>query len=231
MSDQTKTELTASLRSFDNAYQGTPPWDIGRPQAEIVRLMEQGAIAGRVLDVGSGTGENALYLAAQGLEVWGVDGAPRAVDKARAKAAEREIDARFLVGNALALQALDTRFDTVIDSGMFHTFSDEERRAFARSLAAVLRPGGRFYLLVWSEHEPGTWGPRRVTQAEIRETFDQGWTVCYVRESVYELNVNAGGSRAWLAAIERQGDFRFGDLRFGDGACSMDEFAHPRGKE
>ena len=225
MSNYTRTALTTSLRSFDRAYEGTPPWDIGRPQAEIMRLMEQGAIVGRVLDLGCGTGENALYLAEQGLEVWGVDGAPRAIEQARTKATERGIKARFVVGNALELErpspSFDVSFDVVIDSGMFHTFTDEEREFFVRSLASVLRPGGRLYLLVWSEHEPGTWGPRRVTQAEIRDTFREGWTVCYIRESVYELNVNGGGSRAWLAAIERQGDFRFAEARYGDRACSL----------
>jgi SAM-dependent methyltransferase len=89
--------LTASLRSFDGAYKDTPPWDIGRPQAEIVRLAQQGAIKGRVLDVGCGTGENALYLAEQGLEVWGVDGAPQAIEQARAKATERGLSVPSVV--------------------------------------------------------------------------------------------------------------------------------------
>ena len=212
MSDRTRIALTESLRSFDRAYTGTPPWDIGRPQAEIVHLYQQGAIRGRVLDVGSGTGENALYLAAQGLEAWGVDGAPRAVDKARAKAEARGLAAQFHLGDALDLAPLGARFDAIIDSGLFGTLSIEERRLYARSLAAALRPGGMAYLLVWSEHEPGEWGPRRVTQAELRETFREGWTVCYIRASIYELNVNGGGSRAWLAAVQQRGEISDGRI-------------------
>ena len=205
MSKLEESVLTHSLRSFGSAYEGMPPWDIGRPQSEIVRLAKQGGIKGRVLDVGCGTGENALYLAERGAEVvWGVDGAALAIEQAQTKATERELDARFLVGNALKLERLGTLFDTVLDSGMFHTFSDEERPRFERSLAAVLRPGGTFYMLCWSEQEPGSWGPRRVTQAEIRDTFGKGWIVRYIRESMYELTINGGGSRAWLAAIERQ---------------------------
>jgi SAM-dependent methyltransferase len=220
VSTDTESAPTASLGSFDNAYADTPPpWDIGRPQGEIVRLAKKGAIKGRVLDVGCGTGENALYLAEQGLEVWGVDGAPQAIEQARAKAQERGLGVRFVVGYALELDRLASRsavgevdepeqrgpqFDTAIDSGMFHSFADEERRAFERSLASVLVPGGTFYLLCWSEHAPGTWGPRRVTQAEIRGAFAEGWTVCSIREAFYEENVANGGYRAWLAIIRRR---------------------------
>ena len=220
MDKDTDSALTASLRSFDGAYEGTPPsWDIGRPQAEIIRLAKEGAIQGRVLDVGCGTGENALYLAEQGLEVWGVDGTPQAIEQARAKATERELGVQFVVGNALELDRLvspsvrggvneleqrELKFDTAIDSGMFHSFSDEERRAYERSLSSVLVPGGTFCLLCWSEHEPGTWGPRRVTQAEIRDTFAEGWTVCSIRESFWEENISGGGCRAWLATLRRQ---------------------------
>ena len=196
----TKTEASA----FDRAYEGTPPWDIGRPQGEVVRLARQGVLKGRVLDVGCGTGENALYLAERGREVWGVDSAARAIEKARVKAESRDLAARFLVRDALELEDLRVQFDAAIDSGMFHSLTDAERPLYARSLSAALRPGATLYLLCWSEHEPGDWGPRRVTQAEIRETFGQGWTVCYIRESTFEVNGLGSGSRAWLAVLQRE---------------------------
>lgn len=72
--------------NFNSAYDGIPPWDIGRPQMEIIQLAENGEISGRVLDAGCGTGENALYLASLGFEVWGIDGAPSAIEKAKEKA-------------------------------------------------------------------------------------------------------------------------------------------------
>jgi 2-polyprenyl-3-methyl-5-hydroxy-6-metoxy-1,4-benzoquinol methylase len=80
---------------FDEAYSGTPPWDIGRPQGEFVRLAESGAIRGDVLDVGCGTGENALYLASLGHVVLGIDAAPHAIEKARKKSEERGIQVTF----------------------------------------------------------------------------------------------------------------------------------------
>ena len=88
---------------FEQMYQGQAPWDIGRPQPAIVKLAEAGKIRGSVLDVGCGTGENVLYLAAQGHESWGLDFVPVVIERAKAKAAERGIDAHFLVGNALEL--------------------------------------------------------------------------------------------------------------------------------
>jgi cyclopropane fatty-acyl-phospholipid synthase-like methyltransferase len=192
---------------FEAMYEGRPPWDVGRPQAEFVRLAESGAIAGSVLDAGCGTGENALYLASRGHEVWGVDFVPAAIERAQAKAAERGLAVHFEVGDALLLPLLGRRFDTVIDCGLFHVFGDEHRRTYAEGVAAVLRPGGRLFLMCFSEHEPGTHGPRRVTQAEIRDAFASGWEVESIGEARFEalptpdLSFSEGGARAWLATL------------------------------
>ena len=161
---------------FEWAYRnGAPPWDIGRAQPVIVRLAEEGLVSGDVIDVGCGTGENALYLASRGMSVLGVDAAPTAIARAREKAQLRGSSATFLVADALALEGLGRRFDTAIDCGLFHTFSDADRIRFARSLHLALRPGARYILLCFSEHQPGGLGPRRVSQAEIRATFATGW--------------------------------------------------------
>jgi ubiquinone/menaquinone biosynthesis C-methylase UbiE len=137
-------------------------------QKEFIRLAEDGEISGRMPDVGCGTGENALYLAHLGFEVWGIDAALSEIKKAKEKAKKRGIKVKFLVGDALKLQLLQNKFDTTIDCGLFHVFSDEERPIFAASLSSVLYPGGKYFMLCFSEHEPGSNGPRRVTQAEIR---------------------------------------------------------------
>jgi cyclopropane fatty-acyl-phospholipid synthase-like methyltransferase len=186
---------------FDSAYAGTPPWDVGRPQPAIVRLAETGQITGSVLDVGCGTGENALYLAERGFDVAGIDGAPTAIEKARAKAKRRGLEVRFDLADALDLEAPARPFDTVIDSGLFHVFSDEDRPRFARSLGRVLRPGGSYVLMCFSEREPGDWGPRRVTQAEIRSVFSDGWRVDSIQPSAFDTN--GGQAQAWLASIAR----------------------------
>lgn len=102
---------------FDGAYAGTPPWDIGRPQPAFLTLAEAGALRGRVLDIGCGTGEPALLAASLGLDATGVDAAPTAIALAQRKAQQRNLVARFLVWDALALPDLALQFDTVLDCG------------------------------------------------------------------------------------------------------------------
>ena len=190
--------------SFDSSYLGTPPWDIGRPQPAIVRLVETGQITGRVLDVGCGTGEHVLFLAQLGYDAAGIDGAPRAIAKARAKAEARGLTAHFDVADALDLPIPQRPFDTVIDSGLFHVFSDEKRPAFRDSLARVIRPGGPYFMMCFSEREPGNWGPRRVTQKEIRSIFQGNWRVSEIQPSAFDIN--GGVTLAWLASITRSDD-------------------------
>lgn len=159
---------------FEERYAGCAPWDIAGPQPAIVGIAESGRIRGRVLDVGCGTGENALYLAQRGHAVLGLDFVPAAIDRARAKAGERQSTAEFQVADALELSKLGQRFDTIIDCGLFHTFSDEERPVFVRGLHEALVPGGRLFILCFSDAEPGDEGPRRVSQSEIHAAFADG---------------------------------------------------------
>ncbi|MFQ5918569.1 MAG: class I SAM-dependent methyltransferase [Thermoplasmata archaeon] len=192
------------MEFFDSAYEGTPPWDIGRAQPEFVRLEQAGRIGTTVLDIGCGTGENALYLAQRGHEAWGVDASPRAIKKAEAKSASREIPVTFLVGDAFNLGRLGRTFETAIDSGLFHTFSDQERVRFLDSLARVLPRGGSYFMLAFCEQEPADWGgPRRVTQEEIRATFREGWTVESIQPAKFESNIHPDGGLAWLSSVTR----------------------------
>jgi SAM-dependent methyltransferase len=159
---------------FERAYRGTPPWDIGRPQQEIVRLQEAGKIFGDVLDVGCGTGENALFLSSRGHDVWGVDSAPAAIEIARKNAEERGLAATFLVKDTFNLHEIGRTFDTVIDSGLFHTLSDPERLRFVRNLSEVLKPGGTYFMLAFSELEPGGTVPVGSPKRRYRLPFLMG---------------------------------------------------------
>ena len=188
---------------FDRAYEGTPLWDIARPQREIVRLEEAGEIRGRVLDLGCGTGENAIYLASQGHPTWAIDFSPRAIEKAGAKGERSSSSVRFEVASALELPALHETFDTLVDCGLFHTFLDPHRPVYAEGVAAALRPGGRFFVLCFSENEPTDWGgPRRISQAELRTTFGKLLRERWTREARFETVGPPIEGRAWLAAFE-----------------------------
>jgi cyclopropane fatty-acyl-phospholipid synthase-like methyltransferase len=189
---------------FDSAYRGTPPWDIGRPQKEFTELVRHGEITGSVLDIGCGSGDNALFFAQEGFEVWGIDSSPLAIRKAEEKGAQRGLTVHFLVLNALELTRLNRTFDTASDSGLFHTLSDEDRPLFAKSLAAVLSPQGTYFMLCFSDREPGGYGPRRITEREIRETFSDGWLIKYIRPATFESNTRAEGPHAWLSSITRK---------------------------
>jgi cyclopropane fatty-acyl-phospholipid synthase-like methyltransferase len=186
---------------FEEMYQGVPPWEIDGPQSEIVHLAEHGEIRSPVLDAGCGTGENSLYLAGIGFEVVGIDIVPTAVEKALSKAKKRSLAATFLVWDALRLEELHRRFNTVIDSGFFHVLPDKKRPVFVKSLASVLDPGGSYLMMCFSEHEPGSWGPRRVTRAEIRESFRQGWLIDYIREAGFDTNLGSRKCKAWFSSI------------------------------
>jgi SAM-dependent methyltransferase len=187
-----------------------PPWDIGRPQPAFVRLADDGLLRGRVLDAGCGTGENALLAADRGADAVGVDVAPHAIERARGKAAERGLAARFEVADALSLADLGLTFDTVIDSGLFHVFDDDDRARYVASLAAVLDDGGRCYLMCFSDRQPGDFGPRRVSQDELRAAFAPagGWRIASIAPDTFEINLlmEQTAAQAWLATIERTGD-------------------------
>jgi len=192
-----------AMRSFDSAYLGVPPWDIGKPQQEVVRLEQEGKLHGSVLDCGCGTGENGLYLADRGYEVWGIDAAPNAIRKAESKAKERGIEATFMEVDALDLGTLGRTFDTVIDCGLFHVFSDPNRERYVSSLASVTKPGAELVVLCFSNLQPGDQGPRRVSKAEIRQAFNRGWHVQDIRAAALETNLEREPVKAWLSEIIR----------------------------
>ena len=191
---------------WDASYrEGPPPWDIGGPQPALVRVSAAGGLTGAVLDAGCGTGENALHVASLGLAVLGVDVAGTAIEIARAKAAERGVAAEFVVCDAFDLGRLGRRFDTVLDSGMFHTCDAAERPAYVASLASVTGPGATLFVLCFRDEGPDA-GPHPVSRADLTAAFGDGtgWRVAAVdRERVMTRFHGEHGAPAWLATIRR----------------------------
>jgi SAM-dependent methyltransferase len=196
--------------TFENLYAGKAPWDIGKPQGPFVAVADR--VASPLLDAGCGTGENALFFAARGHRVTGIDFLEEPLRRARAKAAERGLTVDFLVKDALTLGDWGERFASVIDSGLFHVFPDADRRRYVAGLAHVVDPGGRLFLMCFSDAEPGTEGPRRVSRQELDDAFASGWEVESVQPVRFEINpefkgftFSEGGPKAWFAVVRRTG--------------------------
>lgn len=196
--------------SFETAYAGQPPWDIGRPQPVFLAVEQQ--ITGMILDAGCGTGDLALYLAGKGHAVTGIDFLEEPIRRAQQKAAEQGLSVRFEVRDALTLSAMAERYDTVLDSGLFHVFSDADRQRYVAGLHTVLRPGGRLFLICFSDAEPGTHGPRRVAAQELRDAFADGWALEALEATRFEVRPDfkgqpftPGGPRAWFLTARRLG--------------------------
>lgn len=204
MSDESKRDR------FQTAYEGQPPWDLGRPQRPFIEHAEQ--ITGSVLDVGCGAGDNALFFAQRGQPVLGIDFIEMPLESARRKAQERGVEAEFRQMDALRLRDLDQMFDSVIDCGLFHVLEDEDRLRYVEGLAHVLKPEGKVFLMCFSNEQPGDFGPRRISQDELREAFSERWVIETIIPARFETNPEAqhreydeGGPKAWFAIICREG--------------------------
>ena len=156
-----------------------------------------------MLDAGCGTGENALHLASLGWPVLGFDVAETALAIARAKARDRGIEAEFVVADALQLERLGRRFETVLDCGLFHTFDGDERPGYVASVASVTERDGTLYVLCFSDEGPDT-GPHPVGQEELRAAFDHGngWNVAAIEPDRIQTR-NQDRVPAWFATIKR----------------------------
>jgi SAM-dependent methyltransferase len=194
--------------TFESAYAGMAPWDIGRPQGNFVAVAER--VSGAVLDCGCGTGDNALFFAERGHAVTGIDFLEEPIRRAKVKAAERGLPVNFLVMDALALAEIPQQYETILDCGLFHVFSDTDRARYVTGLGSVLISGGRLFLLCFSDAEPGTKGPRRVSRGELEQAFAEGWQIESIKPTLFEIRSDAaamgfspGGPKAWFANISR----------------------------
>jgi cyclopropane fatty-acyl-phospholipid synthase-like methyltransferase len=194
-------------QTFESMYTGKAPWDIGKPQPVFVAAADQ--VRGSVLDAGCGTGESALFFAQRGHPVVGIDFLEFPIQEAKRKAEARHVRVEFIRMDALALTAFDRKFDSVIDSGLFHVFSDEDRPRYVSGLAHVMKAGAKLFLACFSDEEPGTLGPRRVSRNELETAFAGGWTIESIKPARFEVipemkdSFSNGGPKAWFAVIQR----------------------------
>jgi SAM-dependent methyltransferase len=193
-----------SAATFGDLYREAPPWEIGRPQPEVVRLESAGLFRGTILDIGCGTGENAIFLASKGYQVCAIDFVPQVIALARSNARARNLSVDFASCDALEFAPEGRSFDTLLDCATFHTFSDRQRVAYTKTLYALSRPNARLHLICFSELEDRVGGPRRVSIREIANAFGEQWDVLSVRPSRYLATWAADGMRAWTAELQRR---------------------------
>jgi ubiquinone/menaquinone biosynthesis C-methylase UbiE len=191
---------------WDAAYGGSPPWDIVAPQPEIVGLADRNEILGKkVLDIGCGLGYNAIFLSRRGYLVTCLDIASTAIEKARENARNEKAEVKFIVGDALRMETyFGTKyFETVVDSGLFHSFPEEDRPVYADQVWKVLINGGKCFVLCFSDKETGAGGPRRISKKELGETFAGPFKINYIREGTFANRFFGGGARAYLASMTK----------------------------
>ena len=173
------------LRDWDQTYreQTAPPWDTGFPSAQLRQLVESGTVRPcRVLDLGCGTGTNAIYLAQKGFDATGVDISPVAVEKAQAKAQAAGVKTDFVCSSVLELPDLGDLFGFVFDCGCFHVLEKTQRGAFVDQVVRVMRLGGVMFLLCGNSKEPLNPGPPTVSEEELRATFSRDFAIEWIRE-------------------------------------------------
>ncbi|WP_218105274.1 class I SAM-dependent methyltransferase [Micromonospora rhizosphaerae] len=190
--------------NWEEIYAGRPRWDIGRPQPAFLALAQSGAIAGRVLDVGCGTGEHVLMCAAAGLEATGVDIAAAVISAAEYKAHERGLPARFLRHDVRRLADLGESFDTVLDSGLLvHVLDDEQdRTAYLQGLQAVVPSGGRYFVLCFRGPQANS-RARHLVREDITACFTAGWRIDSIEATTLDSRTDENGVPAWLIALTR----------------------------
>ena len=202
---------TAYKEGFTKHYEeGRPIWDIGRPQAPFMEIASK--VQGPVLDVGCGTGSVAIFFAEKGNAVTGIDLVDKAIERAREKAAGKNLKVTFLIKDAFTLIDSDWRFPSIIDSGLFHVFADdlERQRLYVQALAHVIEPNGTLYLLAAKDQPEGSAALSGYSYAELRKAFSQGWEFESLKEFVAEVTPETAMKHpdtqwtTWFAVIKRR---------------------------
>jgi 2-heptyl-1-hydroxyquinolin-4(1H)-one methyltransferase len=208
------TEVEQFDFDFDPAYRGEtaefgagvrPPWSLGEPQPEIAALIDQGKIKGHVLDAGCGEAALSMHLAALGHATVGLDASPTAIELAKAEAAKRGLArASFAVADITDFTSWPTgsagRFNTIVDSTLFHSMPVELRDGYQRSIVRAAAPGASYFVLVFDATGMPDGPANPVTEAELRAAVSPYWVIDEIRPARIHANVPGDSSINFPAA-------------------------------
>jgi len=196
---------------WDERYaQRNTPWDTGRPSSELQRILREREIPrGRALELGCGTGTNAVFLAQQGFDVTAVDVASLAIEQARVKATEAGVDVTWFVADLLDLPDVGPPFPFVFDRGVYHAVRREDLAGFLETLSRVTAPGGTYLTLAGNANEmrPDEAGPPRVSAEEICRELAPLMDLVQLREIRFDEAIIDGKRErplAWSALFRRK---------------------------
>ena len=191
-------------RCWNQSYAaGELPWDTGEPEPLLVEFVTSGRVQPtRALEIGAGTGTNAIWLAERGFDVLGVDVAPLAAERATAKLDGRDLHCRFAALDFLASDLPEGPFQFVFDRGCFHVFDEAEERArFAARVASVLLPGGLWLSLIGSTDGPlRDVGPPRRSAREVALAIEPALEIVELRAAEFRGH----GAKAWFVLSRRR---------------------------
>ncbi len=183
---------------FELAYRGDapefdgirPPWSIGEPQPEIAALIDEGKIHGEVLDAGCGEAALSMFLSERGFTTVGLDFSPTAIKLAQVEADRRGLtSASFAVADISSFGGYDGRFNTIIDSTLFHSMPVEARDGYQQSIVRAAAPGASYFVLVFDANAMPPNGPAHpVTEDELREVVSKYWTIDEIRPARIHAN-------------------------------------------
>jgi methyl halide transferase len=190
---------------WDTVYrEGTPPWEIGRPAAELVRVLDENIIRpGTALELGCGTGADAIYLAQHGFEVTAVDGSAMAIERARVRAEHEDALLRLVQADALKFCLGAGQFDLVYDAGFYHYVRLVNLAGLLDVLWRVTRPGSFYLTLAGAAGETAEGGPPQVSEKEIYDELGRLFEFVHVRPYRFESPLRSEGYLGWSCLARR----------------------------
>lgn len=195
-------------RDWDERYAaGQTPWDSGIPCSELVKALEDRTVKpSHALDLGCGTGTNAIYLAQKGFDVTAVDISQVAIERAREKADAAGVSVLFMLAKLPGIFLPGKVFDFVFDRGCFHTIKNEERLRYTEMLKGLTRERSLYLMLCGNAKEPRSPGPPTLTEDEIRETFSGLFDFIRLREFRFEVtDTTTPGPLGYSCLMRRKG--------------------------